>query len=61
MKRKVEVITSMVRISALINTKDEFMTRDEVEHLRDDLADKLQYVVSDLRYAHTPINRVIVR
>jgi hypothetical protein len=71
MKRKIEVIADGVRIVATLDTGNVkhrnsllrgniVLTRNEVEHVRDELADRLQNAASDLTYIGTPRNRVKV-
>lgn len=59
MRRKIVVQTPEVSVIAWIQTDE--LRRDEVERLRDQLADRLQKAVSDLIYLRTPRNRVSVR
>lgn len=59
MKRKIEVEAGAVRITARINSR--YMTRAEVERVRDTLADRLQEAAAELPYFRVPRNRVKVR
>ncbi len=62
MKRKIEVSTPEVKITAKITVNgDRHLSRDEVEEIRDQLADRLQEAAAGLRYLGTPRNRVLVR
>jgi hypothetical protein len=61
MKRKIEVDAGAVRITAVIDSAHRYLTRDEVERVRDQLADRLQEAASGLVYFETPRNRVAVR
>ena len=61
MKRNITVHAGAVQITATINTKGAGLTRDEVELIRDDLADSLQSAASNLRWIGVPRNRVHVR
>lgn len=60
MKRKIDVAAYGLRITAVLDSGNR-LTRDEVERVRDELADRLQEAASDLRYFPTPRNRVQVR
>ena len=60
MKRQILVTTPDVRIIAIINTNGA-LARDEVERIRDELADRLQEAAAGLVYLRTPRNRVRVR
>lgn len=48
-KRKIEVFAGDTRITAVFNS-GKFLTRNEVEKVRDVLADKLQAACSELPY-----------
>lgn len=61
MLRKIEVRAGAIRIIARIRVKNRLLGRDEIERLRDDLADNLQDAVSNLRYVGVPRNRVVVK
>ena len=61
MKRKIIVTTPDISIVAVIRSNGHSLLRDEVECIRDQLADRLQEAVSDLIYLKTPRNRVRVR
>lgn len=61
MKRKIIVTSEGVKITAVISTNGHQLMRDEVETLRDQLADRLQEAASGLIYLKTPRNRVSVR
>lgn len=60
MKRKIEVSTPHLTITAVLNTR-KALTRDEVERARDHLADSLMRAAADVTYMQTPINRVKVK
>jgi len=61
MKRKIVVTTPEISIVAVIRSNGCALMRDEVERIRDQLADRLQEAVADLVYLKTPRNRVTVR
>jgi hypothetical protein len=61
MKRRINVDAGSIRIAATINTNGRQLTRDEVENIRDDLADELQTAVTRVRYIGIPRNRVKVK
>lgn len=62
MKRKILVTAPGVKIVATVTTaKTDGLMRDEVEQIRDALADRLQEAASFLPYFKTPRNRVRVR
>lgn len=64
MKRSIEVRTGALRITATIDSgkiRNGALTRDEVERMRDELADRLQDAASGLIYDQVPRNRVLVR
>lgn len=61
MKRTIRVRADEVTITAMIDSRHLAVTRDEVEKIRDELADRLQAACSDLPYgAGCPRNRVRV-
>ena len=60
MKRQIIVTTPDVRILVTIRTNGS-LTRDEVERVRDQLADRLQDAAAGLIYFRTPRHRVTVR
>lgn len=61
MKRRIEVNAGNIRITATINSNGEHLTRDEVERVRDELADRLQAAAAALPYMGVSRNRVSVR
>lgn len=60
MKRKIEVRTPSISITATITTTNT-LTRGEVESVRDDLADRLLEAAACVRYLGVPRNRVRVK
>ena len=60
MKRRVAVTTPEVRIVATINTRGWLLTRDEVNRIGEQLADRLQEAASDLIYFKTARHKVRV-
>jgi len=65
MKRSVELTAKgkygTVRISARYDSERSGLTREEVENVRDFLADGLLLSISKVPYMHIPLNRVKVR
>jgi hypothetical protein len=61
MKRKIELITSHIRVTATIDNKRRALTRDEVERVRDELADDLMRAVSRVQWLGAPLSRVQVK
>jgi predicted NBD/HSP70 family sugar kinase len=61
MKRSIHVDAGGIRITATINSGNHRLTRDEVEAARDELADQLMRVASQVRYFDTPLSRVKVK
>lgn len=61
MRRRIEVAADGIRIVATINTAGRTLVREEVERLRDQLADRLQEAAAGLVFLGTPRNRVRVK
>lgn len=65
MKRSIEIRTNddrgSISISAVIDTKNYPLSRDEVERVRDQLADDLMRAVGNVPYMGVPLSRVKVR
>jgi hypothetical protein len=61
MNRKIEVTAHGVRITATITTNGEGLSRNDVERIRDQLADRLVNAATGLLYIGTPLSRVKVR
>ena len=61
MKRKIVVRSTHVRIVATLTTNGYPLTRDEVETLRDELADTLQSAAANVRWLGTYRHKVLVR
>lgn len=61
MKRKIELNAGRVRIVATLNTDGLGLTREEVERVRDDLADALQEAPARVRYLGIARSRVKVK
>lgn len=59
MKRRIQVSTPSLKITATIDTFA--LTRDEVESVRDSLADDLMRVASTLKWCGAPLNKVKVK
>lgn len=60
MKRKIRVQSQHIRIEATLDTNGELLTRDEVDQVRDELADTLQDVVARVRWLGMPRHTVKV-
>ena len=60
MKRVIYVTAGSVKIVASIDTNGHELCRDEIETVRDQLADRLQDAAADLRWIGVPRNRVKV-
>lgn len=60
MRRTIRVQSKHIRIEATLDTKEELLTRDEVNEVRDELADTLQDVVSRVRWLGMPRHTVKV-
>ena len=60
MRRVIRIKAGPVSIIATIDTRSELLTRNEVETVRDELADRLQKSVAGLPYFGAPLNRVEV-
>ena len=60
MKRTIEVRTDSLKIVATINTSRS-LTRNEVNTIRDELADDLMRVAANVRWVGVPLNKVRVR
>lgn len=54
MRRTIRVQSKHIRIEATLDTKEELLTRDEINEIRDELADTLQDVVSRVRCLGMP-------
>lgn len=61
MKRKVEVISDGIRITAVIDSNQKYLTRREVERARNHLADQLLVAAANVTYFKVPLSRVQVR
>ena len=61
MKRNVRVTIQGLSILATIKTDRQEYSRNEVERIRDQLADRLQDAAAGLIYFRTPRHRVTVR
>ena len=62
MKRTIEVRAGDIRITATIDSKRHGLGRDEVEHVRDRLADRLLDAAAELPYSfRVPRHKVRVR
>lgn len=62
MKRKVTVTSGEITITATITPrKDRGLTRDEVQSVRDQVADSLMSVAANARYIGTHLNKIVVR
>jgi len=60
-KRRIDVKGGGVTVTAKIDTGDmNWLTRHEVERIRDQLADRLQEAVANVLYVGVPRNRVQV-
>lgn len=59
MKRRIRVRSDRITIEATIDSKQD-LTRDEVETVRDELADELQRVAADVRWLGSPRHKVRV-
>lgn len=60
MKRKIKVRTAAITITAVIDTKHYALGRNEVEALREDLADRLMRTLHEVRYVSEPLCRIEV-
>ena len=61
MKRRIEVRAGKVlKVVALLSTDGQCLTRQEIERIRDDLADRLVEAVAGLPYLGTRKHRVRV-
>lgn len=61
MKRKILVTSKHVRIEATLTTNGHQLTRDEVETVRDELADALQTAAANVRWLGTYRHKVRVQ
>jgi hypothetical protein len=60
-KRKITVTTDTLRIVAVIDSRKTFLSREAVERVRNQLADTLQQVASEVEWIGTPRHKVVVR
>lgn len=60
MRRKVVVSNEHMTLTAVIHA-DKSLTRDEIENVRDDVADGMMKVVSNARYLSSPLSRITVK
>jgi len=61
MRRKIEVRAGAVSITATIDSRGKFLAREEVDRVREQLADRLQDAAAGVLYIGVPRNRVVVR